>query len=98
MLVSLQVELLSDFCATVNPAFDSGIFLTVRRVFLLGVADDGGPEAPVISTSDSLPTEESDENSFSSSVGWQLGGGGGIFARVPLRQRSGGPVLQDLGL
>ena len=28
----------------------------------------------------------------------QLGGGGSILARVPLRQRSGGPVFQDLGL
>ena len=98
MLVPLRVELLSDCCTTINPAFDSGIFLTGRCVFLLGATDDGGPEAPVISTSDSLPTEESEENSISSSAGWQLDGGGGIFARVPLRQRSGGPILQDLGL
>ena len=28
----------------------------------------------------------------------QLGGGGGILSRVPLRQRSRGPVLQDLNL
>jgi len=54
LLVPLGVELLSDLCAAVNPAFDSRIFLTVRRVFLLGATDDGGPEAPVISTSDSL--------------------------------------------
>jgi len=40
-----------------------------RRIFLLGAADDGGPEVPVISTSDSLPTEESEENSISSSAG-----------------------------
>ena len=39
-------------------------------VFLLGAADDGGHEAPVISTSDSLPTEESEENSTSSSASW----------------------------
>ena len=66
LLVPLVVELLSDLCTAVNPAFDSGIFLTVRRVFLLEAAEDGGPEAPVISTSDSLPTEESEENSISS--------------------------------
>ena len=43
----------------------------VWRVFLLGAADDGDLEAPVISTSDSLPTEESEENSISSSAGWR---------------------------
>ena len=98
MLVPLWVELLSDCCAAANPAFDSEIFFMARCVFLLGAADDGGPEAPVISTSNSLPTEESEENSISSSAGWQLSGGGGIFARVPLRQRSEGPIRQDLGL
>ena len=69
LLAPLGVELLSDLCAAVNPAFDSGIFFTARRVFLLGAAEDGGPEAPVISTSDSLPTEESEEKSISSSAG-----------------------------
>ena len=54
----MGVKLLSDLCATVNPAF------------LLGAADDGSPEAPVMSTSDSLPTEELEENSASSSAGW----------------------------
>ena len=68
MLVPLGVELLSDLCAAVNPAFDSRIFLTVRRVFLLEAAEDGGPEAPVISTSDSLSSEESEDNSTSSSA------------------------------
>jgi hypothetical protein len=57
LLVLLRVKLLSNCCAAVNPTFDSGVFLTARCVFLLGAADDGGPEAPVISTSDSLPTE-----------------------------------------
>jgi hypothetical protein len=65
----LRVELFSDCCAALNPAFDSGIFFTAQRVFLLGATDDGGPEAPVISISDSLPTEESEENSISSSAG-----------------------------
>ena len=45
-----------------------------RRVFLLGAATVGGPEAPVISTSDSLPTEESEENSISS-AGWRSSAG-----------------------
>ena len=72
----MGVELLSDLCAAVNPAFDSRIFLTVRRVFLLEAAEDGGPEAPVISTSDSLPTEES-ENSISSSTDWRSSAGAG---------------------
>ena len=75
MLVPLRVELLSDCCTTINPAFNSGIFLTGRCVFLLGAADDGGPEAPVISTSDSLPTEDSEENSISSSAGWRSSAG-----------------------
>ena len=69
MLVPLRVELLSDCCTTINPAFNSGIFFMARLDFLLGAANDGGPEAPVISTSDSLPTEESEENSTSSSAG-----------------------------
>jgi len=68
LLVPLRVELLSDCCAAANPAFDSGIFFMARRVFLLWAAEVGGPEAPVITTSDSLPTEESEENSISSSV------------------------------
>ena len=68
MLVPLQVELFNDYCTAVNPAFDSGIFFMARRIFLLGAADDSGPEAPVISTSDSLPTEESEENSICSSA------------------------------
>jgi len=59
LLAHLGVELLNDCSATVNPAFDSGIFLVMRRVFLFGVAVVSGPEASVISTSDSLPTEES---------------------------------------
>jgi len=71
----LGVELLSDFSATVNPAFNSGIFFMARHVFLFGVAEDGGPEVPVISTSDSLPTEESEENSLSSSAGWRSSAG-----------------------
>jgi len=69
LLVPIGVELLSVYCAAANPAFDSRIFFTARRIFLLGAADDGGPEAPVISTSDSLPTEESEDNSISSSAG-----------------------------
>ena len=70
MLVPLWVELLSDCCAAANPAFDSVTFFMARHVFLLGAADDGGPEALVISTSDSLPTEESEENSTSSFADW----------------------------
>ena len=66
----MGVELLTDRCAAVNPTFDSGIFFTVRCVFILGAAAVGGPEAPVISASDSLTTEESGENSMSSSAGW----------------------------
>ena len=46
-----------------------------RRVFLPRVTDGGGPEAPVISTSGSLPTEESEENSASSSAGWRSSAG-----------------------
>jgi hypothetical protein len=65
----LRVKLLSDCCATANPAFDSRIFFTARRVFLLGVANDSSPEGSVISISDSLATEESEENSISSSAG-----------------------------
>ena len=71
MLVTLRVELLSDCCAAASLAFDRGIF-TAWSVFLLGASDDGGPEASVISTSDSLPMEESEENSISSSAGWLL--------------------------
>jgi hypothetical protein len=71
LLVPLQVELLVDCCAAVNPTFDSRILLTARCAFLLGAADEGGPEAPVISTFDSLPTEESEDNSISSSAGWR---------------------------
>ena len=67
----LQGELLSDLCNAVNPAFDSGIFFTARRVFLLGLVAVGGPEAPVISTSDSLLTEESEENSSLSFAGFR---------------------------
>ena len=81
MHVSLRVELHSDCCATVNPAFDSGIFLMARRVFFLGAADDGGPEALVISTSELLPTEESEENSISSSTGWRSSAG--VAASLP---------------
>ena len=47
----------------------------VLRVFLFRAADCGGPEAPVISTSGSLPTEESEENSASSSAGWRSSAG-----------------------
>ena len=65
----MGVELLTDHCAAVNPAFDSGIFFTMRCVFLLGAAAVGGPEALVISTFDSLPTEESEANSIPSSAG-----------------------------
>ena len=75
LLVPLWVELLSDYCAAANPAFDSEIFFMARCVFLLGAADDGGPEAPVISTSDSLPLEESEDNSTSSSTGWRSSAG-----------------------
>jgi len=71
LLVPLGVELLSDLCATVNPAFDSGIFFTARHVFLFGAAEVGGPDVPVISTSDSLPIEESEENSLSSFASWR---------------------------
>ena len=71
----MWVKLPSARCAAVNPAFDSRIFFTARHVFLLGAADDGGPEAPVISTSDSLPLEESEENSTSSSTGWRSSAG-----------------------
>ena len=71
----MGVELLSDLYATVKPAFDSGIFIMMRCVFLLRAAEVGGPEVSVISTSDSLPTEESEENSMSSSVGWRSSAG-----------------------
>ena len=71
----MRVELLSALCAAVNPAFNSGIFFTARSVFLLEAAKDSGPEAPVISTSDSLPMEESVENSISSSAGWRSSAG-----------------------
>ena len=74
LLIPLWVRLLSDCCTAANPAFDSGIFFTARCVFLLGAADDGGPEALVISTSNSLPTEESEENSISS-AGWRSSAG-----------------------
>ena len=75
LLVPFRVELLNVCCTAANPAFDSWIFLTARRFFLLRVADGGGPEAPVISTSGSLPTEESEENSASSSAGWRISAG-----------------------
>ena len=75
LLAPLRVELFSACCAAANPAFDSWIFLTARRVFLPRAADGGGPEAPVISTSGSLPTEESKENSASSSLGWRSSAG-----------------------
>ena len=75
LLVPLGVELLNDLCAAVNPAFDSRIFFMVRRVFLLGAAEVGGLKAPVIFTSDSLPTEESEDNSISSSIGWRNSAG-----------------------
>ena len=39
------------------------------RIFLFRAAAVGGLEVLVISTSDSLPTEESEENSISSSAG-----------------------------
>ena len=70
LLIPFWVELLSVCCAAANPAFDSRIFLMVWHVFLLRVVGGSGPEAPVISTSGSLPTEESEENSVSSSAGW----------------------------
>ena len=70
LLAPFQVELLSVCCTADNPAFESWIFLTVRRIFLLRAADGGGPEAPVISTSGSLPMEESEENLASSSASW----------------------------
>jgi len=86
----MGVELLSDLCAVVNPAFDSEIFFTVRHVFLLGAADDGGPEALVISTSDSLPTEESEENTTSSSAGWRSSAGAAASLPVCLSGRGAG--------
>ena len=75
LLAPLQVELFSTCYATANPAFDSWIFLMVWRVFLHRAANSGSPEAPVISTSGSLPTEESEENSASSSAGWRSSAG-----------------------
>ena len=66
LLAPLGVELLVAHSATVNPAYESGIFFTVRRIFLLGPVAVCGPDASVISTSDSLPMEESEENSISS--------------------------------
>ena len=84
LLAPFRVELLNDCCAAANPAFDSWIFLTVRRVFLLRAADGGGPEAPVISTSGSLPTEESEENSaFSSASSQSLAGEAAFFSGSP---------------
>ena len=74
-LAPFRVELLSVCCAAANPAFDSWIFLTVRCVFLPRAADSGGPEVLMISTSGSLPTEESEENSASSSAGWRSSAG-----------------------
>ena len=78
MLVPLGVELLNDLCAAVNPVFDSGIFFMAWHIFLLGEAEVGGPEAPVISTSDSLPMEELEENSVSSSAGWRSSTGAAV--------------------
>ena len=75
LLAPLRVELFSAYCAAANPAFDSWIFLTARRVFLPRAADGGGPEAPVIYTSGSLPTEESEENLASSSADWRSSAG-----------------------
>ena len=69
LLAPFRVELLSVCCAAANPAFNSLIFLMAWRVFLFRAADGGGPEAPVISTSGSLPMEESEVNSASSSAG-----------------------------
>jgi hypothetical protein len=69
LLAPLGMELLSDRFAIVNPAFESGIHFTTRHNFILGPAAAVGPEALVISTSDSLPTEESEENSSSSPAG-----------------------------
>ena len=68
LLVPLGVELLSNLCVAINPAFDSEIFLTAWHVFLFGAAEGGGPEVLVISTSDLLPMEELEENSISSSA------------------------------
>ena len=75
LLARFRVELLSVCCAAANPAFNSWIFLMARRDFLLRAADGGSPEAPVISTSGSLPTEESEENSASSSASWRSSAG-----------------------
>ena len=72
LLAPFRVELLCVCCTTANPAFDSWIFLMGWHVFVLKAADGGGPEAPVISTSGSLPTEE---NSASSSAGWRSSAG-----------------------
>ena len=84
LLVPLGVELLNDLCAAVNPAFDSRIFFMMRRVFLLGAAEVGGLKAPVIFTSDSLPTEESEENSaFSSASSQSLAGEAAFFSGSP---------------
>jgi len=63
LLAPLGMELLSDRFATVNPTFESEIHFTARRDFILGPAAAVGPKALVISTSDSLTTEESEENS-----------------------------------
>ena len=71
LLAPFRVELLSVSCAAANPAFNSWIFLMAQHVFLLRAVDGGSLEAPVISTSGSLPTEELEENSASSSAGWR---------------------------
>ena len=51
------------------------------RIFLFRAAAVGGLEVLVISTSDSLPTEESEENSISSSAG--LCSSVGVAASLP---------------
>ena len=97
LLVPFWVELLSVSCAAANPAFDSGIFLTARHVFLLKAADGGGLEAPVISTSDSLPMEESEENSASSSAGWRSSAGAAAsFLGSPSGRRAGDQYSKTL--
>ena len=84
LLAPFRVELLSVYCTAADPAFNSWIFLMARRDFLLRAADGSGLEAPVTSTSGSLPMEESEENSASSSAGWRSSAGAAASFRGSL--------------
>ena len=66
----------------------------VRHIFLPRVANGGGPEAPVISTSGSLPTEE---NSACSSAGWHSSAGAAVsFPGSPSGREAGDKYYKTL--